>query len=105
LGADIVYLTTVRVIEGGDGADFALEAVRETLGGNFNRDIPTAPVFRLIGISDDMPAPNRRDPDSPGTGHPWWMISLVNAKARGSTHEISSRANFRAAKILTCRSD
>src|SRR5262245_40625983 len=40
---NIVQVADMRMIEGCDHTRFALEALRETLGGNLDRDIPAEP--------------------------------------------------------------
>ena len=49
IGADVVDLTDVRVVESGDGAGFPSESFRVLLGGNLESDHPVeAGVASLI---------------------------------------------------------
>ncbi len=62
VGADIVNLADVGVVEGGDGSGFPLEAFVETLGGNFDGYVAIeAGVVGSIDFAHAARAEGRKD--------------------------------------------
>ena len=58
----VVEVADIEMIQRGHGADFAVEALVETLGGNFDGDIATgARVVRTVHLSHPTFADERED--------------------------------------------